>query len=86
MSDGRFGLLGKGVVDALVNVVYLGPLVVSEDVVTAMVLVVSVERVVSIDFLGSVHSVISGNGDIGGARGPRGISGINGANTIVVLV
>lgn len=51
MSDGRFGLLGKGVVDALVNVVYLGPLVVSEDVVTAIVLAVSVEGVVSIDFM-----------------------------------
>ena len=38
------------------------------------------------DFLESVHSVISGNGDIGGAPGTRGISGINGANTIVVLV
>ena len=51
LSDGRFGLLGKGVVDALVNVVYLGPLVVSEDVVTAIVLAVSVEGVVSIDFM-----------------------------------
>ena len=45
----RFGLRGRGVVDALVDGVYLGPLVVSEVLVTALVLVVSVEGVVSID-------------------------------------